>query len=1107
MRSARFLIGVGTVVLCLVGVASGDGVILHKSGPIQITNNGGFVWAVNPDHDSVSRIQIGSQFYNISQFPLPVVTGGGRNNPQGLALSPVANEVWVAAPDADRVYILDTTLGSALATIVLPVGSSPSSVAISADGTRALVALHRAGGVAVISTATRTVTTIIGDMYRHPLGITFTSNPDEAWVSHSLPDGEDSYISALDLTTNTVKALVPLKFVNPRNTGQVADDPVPVPEGGYIVVRGHVAQPPGINQLWIPCQYHNRQNDTMLPDSTVNAALHKIDLSTFEHFADNRCVLSAVYAHTTQSVLIGDGWNAHISGPVDIAFSADGATAYMLNTDSNDVVVFPTNITLDKPVASDPLPEINVGDNPTGIVASPTSSKLFVLNYLSRNVSVINTQTLAVEANLSLTFNTPEPVPAPVLLGAKLFSSSADLRLSSSGKVSCASCHPGGEADSQTWEFAQFGAGSRKALSLLGIALSSGPQVMGRGQFHRAGDRDELQDFALTFLLPFMNGSGILPSANPPLGAPNAGLTAEADGLAAFMTSLPALQRSPHRAPDGSLPEGAVRGAELFKATSGPLATNCSTCHTAPNFTDLSFHDVGGYAPAPDHQAPLFNTPSLVGSWDTGPYRQAAGPTDYQSLGGVIRNARTGVHGNTAGLNLTQQRDLELFLNCIDGQMSQTGIDTVIDTSPPRVVAVRPISLNSVQVLFSETVDQATAEDTANFTLSDGLRTYTPTSATLDATGRRVKLTVALRYFGCPVTYTLAPGAVQDVAGVVNGSGVNNELDTADPANHGAFTLDGSIRLTFGSTGDEMVPSVAHDAAFDAALPSMSYAAWRVYPNTPIPTKSFVKFDFIPTLATECGVTDPADIQAAGFSVKPKRGAATTVELRRCLMPWNEPPRDQCLGCPGSVNRSNATHPTIPWHQSGARAIGGTGTDPAEYYPTASFDVASTVDAAVTIAGMNERLEFASPGITDAFRFWLAHPTINFGYVVNAVGPSVLGTEFWANEDEGGKNGITLTITYAIHPQTPFDDCNNNGIADDCDLLSGVLHDANGDGTPDECVCLADFNGDHSVNSQDFFDFLDAFFASAPTADFNMDGLINSQDFFDYLTAFFAGCP
>ena len=55
-------------------------------------------------------------------------------------------------------------------------------------------------------------------------------------------------------------------------------------------------------------------------------------------------------------------------------------------------------------------------------------------------------------------------------------------------------------------------------------------------------------------------------------------------------------------------------------------------------------------------------------------------------------------------------------------------------------------------------------------------------------------------------------------------------------------------------------------------------------------------------------------------------------------------------------------------------------------------------------------------------------------------------------------------------------------------------------------ACRGDFNADGVVSSQDFFDFLNAFFAGNRSADGNHDEMLDSQDFFDFIVAFFAGC-
>jgi hypothetical protein len=135
--------------------------------------------------------------------------------------------------------------------------------------------------------------------------------------------------------------------------------------------------------------------------------------------------------------------------------------------------------------------------------------------------------------------------------------------------------------------------------------------------------------------------------------------------------------------------------------------------------------------------------------------------------------------------------------------------------------------------------------------------------------------------------------------------------------------------------------------------------------------------------------------------------------------------------------------------------------------------------------------------------------------------------------DRGGE-------VFKIIPRTLGTDCNANGQADACEIAANPALDTNLNGILDSCetgacctaagcqqltsagcaaaggsftgldtsctqpgicVCPCDWNDDDGVNSQDYFDFLTAFFGN--NGDFNQDGTTNSQDYFDFLTCFF----
>ncbi len=1105
--------------LAFVQPSLADGLLSPKSGPIQSTPDGAFVWCVNPDHDSISRLATLDN--SVMEFALPAAEV--PNKPKALAIRPGTNEVWVAGYDSDRIIIVDGATGMESAIIPLRHGSGPIAIAFSPGGEKALVALFRANAVAVLDPESRQILKTFGNMADKPLSIAYKS-ASMAYVAHQFNDGDHSYVTAINSDQLTIPAVQRIRSVDPKFEFQIPNEDPKIPEGGWLFPTSQIAVLPQTGDLWVPMQLQNFRANQLTSETIIQAALLKVNTTTNEADLNGRIVFTAIFAHSQVNQLLGDGWNAGVAGPSDLAINSDGTFALISMAHSNDVLVVPTATGITRPPGAPPLTEIPVGDNPIGITWTPNSDKIYVLNYLSRDISVIDPATWTETARVPSVIS-QEPLAPDILLGARIFNSSADSRISGNAKVSCASCHPGGETDGLVWDFTTLNAGRRKTLTMRGQAISMAPQANGRGQLHRSGDRDELQDFEFTFTGNFMFGSGFIPVANPPLGAPNAGLSADLDAMAAFVLSLPPLMRSPHREPDGSLTEAAVRGAMLYRMTGGPLATGCVTCHPAPAYTDFGFHNVGGFRPLPDFEGPAFNTPTLVSSWDSGGFRQVVpvggaaitrqvGFSMWDVLGSTdIGGQQPNQHGTVNQLSRSLRQDLAAFLNELDGDLAATDIATLADTTPPRVVALLPVSMNSVEVVFSEAIDPVSASNPANYALSDGTNLLTPSAATVNGTlGNRVRLTVPLTYTGCTSVYTLIPGPIADMAAAL-GAAEANVLDVDDLSNHKSFVMDGTITVTFGSCANETFPSIASDASFDprSGQGNTSYDRMIINPTTVPETKGFLRFDFAGILASQCQVTSPAAILDARFSIMPDFGGLTTLEVRRVFKPWGDPDRDNCISCSGALTNNFARFNTLPWSLSGARVLGGSGQTPGEYYPSQSFvDAAATPDGTAALTSIDARVEFSGPGITDAFRFWAANPALNYGYIVETVGNTGPLVEFWSSEAEGGTSGPVLTITFAV-PITPGQtDCNNNGRPDSCDISLGESLDANENGIPDECEvppCPADRNANSVTDVPDIFLFLSEWFSMDPAADFDQSGTIEVPDIFAFLSAWFAGCP
>lgn len=223
---------------------------------------------------------------------------------------------------------------------------------------------------------------------------------------------------------------------------------------------------------------------------------------------------------------------------------------------------------------------IHLGGRPMGIRFSSDGKTVYVANYLTNEIQIVDIAERKLMRSLALG---SAKVESPERRGAAIF---YDAGRSLDQWYSCHSCHYDGTINSEPMDTFNDGSGFtfKTVLSLQNVAQTAPYTWHGWQTDARAAMRKSLVET--------MQGKD--PSDQ------------EIDDLLAFIAKLPT-PPNPFRKEGGGLTESAQRGKVVFEGEKA----NCVSCHLGDYFTDGKVHDVGTGKKTDRYQG--FNTPSLRG--------------------------------------------------------------------------------------------------------------------------------------------------------------------------------------------------------------------------------------------------------------------------------------------------------------------------------------------------------------------------------------------------------------------------------------------------------------------------------------------------------------
>jgi YVTN family beta-propeller protein len=579
-----------------------------------------------------------------------------------LDVSPDGRWLLAANPDNDSISLID--IGARKLAREIKVGRKPEGVSWIGAGPNALVTLYEEGCLVLVDALAGQVVERIA-VGAEPYGVVVDRGGKFAWVTLEYPGG----VVQLDLAARKVAARLQAgSFL--RGLALSPDEKRLYVTEFYTCALHAVAlddgKPSKVVDSWFAQKADNLCRNVVLHPTRPKAYLSHIRSRTdvadnngsiFPHLAI--CDLVQGAKDKRRVSLAMDTYNGVrvVTNPWEAAISPDGSRLYTIYAGTNDMNV--------SRVIDDDYTEVErlgravlVGQNPRAVRVHPGGKEIYVYNALDFNVTVHHAQTLDKLATIS-TCTAPH---TDDWVKGKILFNTARPPMTSRLWIACSSCHPDGHTDGRVWQNPE---GLRKTTALFGLAHTH--------PLHWSADRDEVQDFEYTIRGRLMRGRGLVKGDIKPkqgfekteLEENLTGRSKDLDALAVYCNSFE-FTLSPHAAAPGKLSPSAQRGKALFFSK----AVECASCHSGPYYTDSSLtkpyhlHDVGtGLDDPSEKMGPLYDTPTLLGVYRTAPYLHHGKARTLRDV--VTTFNKNDRHGHTSQLSASSLDDLVEFLRAL----------------------------------------------------------------------------------------------------------------------------------------------------------------------------------------------------------------------------------------------------------------------------------------------------------------------------------------------------------------------------------------------------------------------------------------------------------